>query len=69
MQLTADYPRDADIPDEAGKPESSLCFGVLVDAQALGDRQALLDAGRRVIRIHLGREDVTGGIDRLADGL
>ena len=66
VQITADHERDADIPDEAGAPESSLSFGVLIGAQALGDRQALLDAGRRVIRLHLSR-DVSGGLDRLAD--
>jgi transaldolase / glucose-6-phosphate isomerase len=69
VQLTADHPRDADIPDEAGAPRSSLSFGVLIDAQALGDRQALLDAGRRVIRVHLGGDDVAGGLGRLAEAL
>ena len=68
MQLTADHPRDAAIPGEAGQPGSSLSFGVLIDAQALGDRQALFDAGRRVIRLHRGG-DVPGGIGKLADGL
>jgi len=33
-------------------------------AQALGDRQALVDAGRKVIRFHL--EDVGAGLKRLA---
>jgi hypothetical protein len=28
-----------------------MTFGVLKIAQALGDRQALLDAGRRVLRV------------------
>ena len=65
VQFTGDNVRDADIPDEAGKPESVLSFGVLEEAQALGDRQALLDAGRRVIRIHLGA-DVVGGLKRVA---
>jgi len=63
VQITADHERDADIPDEAGPPESSLSFGVLVDAQALGDRQALLDAERRVIRLHLSRD--VSGLDSL----
>ena len=66
VQITADHPRNAAIPEEAGQPESSLSFGVLIDAQALGDRQALLDAGRRVVRVHLGGDDVAGGLDRLA---
>jgi len=66
VQFTADNARDADIPDEAGAPESSLSFGVLEEAQALGDRQALLDADRRVIRIHLGN-DVAGGLKLLTE--
>jgi hypothetical protein len=37
-------------------------------AQALGDRQALLDAGRRVLRLHLAG-DVVGGVQRLAEKL
>ncbi|MFW6135418.1 MAG: bifunctional transaldolase/phosoglucose isomerase [Chloroflexota bacterium] len=67
IQLTADSARDADIPDEAGSPESGITFGVLERAQALGDRQAMEDAGRRVIRFHLG-EDVIKGLDQLAGG-
>ncbi len=68
IQLTADDWRDAPIPDEAGLPESSITFGVLKAAQALGDGQALLDAGRRVIRFHLG-DDTVGGLKKLAESL
>jgi len=68
IQFTAADPRDAPIPDEAGSPDSSITFGVLKAAQALGDRQALLDAGRRVIRFHLG-VDVVGGLRRLSEAL
>ena len=68
IQFTADDPEDVPIPDEAGSPASSITFGVLKMAQALGDRQALLDAGRRVIRFHLGA-DVVGGIKRLEEAL
>ena len=66
IQLTADDPRDAPIPDELGRPASALTFGVLKAAQVFGDRQALIDAGRRVIRLHL-HGDVSGGLDRLAE--
>ena len=66
IQFTADDPQDVPIPDRAGSPDSSINFGVLKAAQALGDRKALLDAGRRVIRFHLGK-DVAGGLRRLAD--
>jgi len=60
IQITADDPKDIPIPDEAGSPDSSLSFGILKTAQALGDRGALLDAGRRVIRFHLRRDAVKG---------
>jgi glucose-6-phosphate isomerase/ActR/RegA family two-component response regulator len=68
IQFTADDARDAPIPDEAGAPDSSISFGVLKMAQALGDRQALLNAGRRVIRFHLG-DDVIGALKQLTEAL
>jgi len=68
MQFTSDPVRDVPIPQEAGKDDSVLSFGVLVLAQALGDRQALLDARRRVIRFHLGKHPVEN-IQKLSAGL
>jgi hypothetical protein len=68
VQFTADDPQDAPIPDEAGSPDSSITFGVLKAAQAMGDRQALINAGRRVIRFHLGA-DVVGGLQALIEAL
>ena len=68
IQLTADSCPDVPIPDEADSPDSSTTFGVLKSAQALGDAQALLSAGRRVIRFHLAG-DIAGGLRRLTDGL
>ena len=53
LQITGDDFEDAPIPDEAGGRSSHLRFGVLKAAQALGDRQALMEAGRRVLRLHL----------------
>jgi len=46
IQITEDHTEDIPIPDEAGAETSSITFGVLLQAQALGDRQALLDANR-----------------------
>lgn len=54
IQFTAKMPNDAPIPDVAGEEKASMTFGVLKTAQALGDRQALIDAGRQVLRIDLG---------------
>ena len=68
IQLTSHELQDAPIPDNAGKPESSMTFGVLKIAQALGDRQALLDAGREVITFDLG-EDVLTHLARLSQAL
>jgi len=60
IQFTADDPRDAPIPDEMGRPGSALTFGVLKRAQVFGDRQALINAGRRAIRIHLQGDPADG---------
>ena len=66
IQFTSDAVEDVPIPDEAGSPDSSMSFGVLKTAQALGDAQALLDAGRRVIRFDLD-SNVVAGIKRLME--
>jgi transaldolase/glucose-6-phosphate isomerase len=56
IQITADMPQDLAIPDEAGRPDSGISFGVLKTAQALGDGAALRQAGRRMIHFHLGAD-------------
>jgi len=38
---------------------------VFINAEALGDRQALLDNKRKVLTFHLG-ENVVGGINKIA---
>lgn len=68
IQITADMPEDVPIPDQAVGKSSSISFGVLKMAQALGDRQALLDAGRKVIRFHLGK-DVLDGLKKIMRAL
>ena len=60
IQLTEDITSDMDIPDVLGKPESSLTFGELKAAQAEGDLWALMDKGRRIIRIHWMKEAAAG---------
>ena len=62
LQITGDQPKDLPIP---GQPYS---FGVLAEAQALGDLQALLDLGRRVARVHLSSEDAAAAIGKLVRG-
>ncbi|MBN1380221.1 MAG: glucose-6-phosphate isomerase [Deltaproteobacteria bacterium] len=68
MQFTADSPGDLPIPDEAGEPGSAVTFGILKMAQVLGDGRALVTAGRKVIRFHLGADTVRG-LTLLAENL
>ncbi len=68
IQFTATYQQDAPIPDEPGSRKTAVTFGTLIMAQALGDNQALREAGRKVIRFHFENGAVTG-ISRLLDGL
>jgi len=68
IQITHQTDEDTPIPDEAGKTDSSLTFGILELAQALGDRQALLDNGRKVLRVHLN-EDIQIGLTHLIQAL
>ena len=49
-------------------PETDYTFGELIRAQADGDRKALEQRGRRVMRINLGN-DVHGGLARLREAL
>lgn len=49
IQIIDNPSNDVAIPDEALTGNSSITFGVLIKAQAFGDRQALLDNKRNVI--------------------
>jgi transaldolase/glucose-6-phosphate isomerase len=60
LQLTADHPEDLPVPD------APFTFGVLEQAQALGDLQALAGHGREIVRIHLG-PDAVWGLSRLEE--
>jgi len=51
IQLISKNKSDFDIPEEPLSENSSFTFGVLVSAQSLGDRQALLNGNRKVLRI------------------
>ena len=62
LQLTADHLQDVPIPGE------TYSFGVLADAQALGNLQALQASERRAARVHLG-VDAEAGIRGLVEDL
>ncbi len=53
-----------EIPEVAGLAKSSLDFGTLTAAEALGDRKTLEARGRNVIRIDLGK-DANGALQEL----
>jgi hypothetical protein len=57
IQFISDNQDDVAIPEEAGSDKSSISFGTLIRAQALGDRQALIDNKRKVLTIDLGNND------------
>jgi transaldolase / glucose-6-phosphate isomerase len=58
IQLTADHAHDMGVPDQ---PYS---FGILHDAQAAGDLEALQTHNRRTVRVHL-KGNITDGIERV----
>lgn len=60
IQILSATVGDVPIPDEAGELKSSMTFGVLRNAQAMGDRQALIDNNREVISFEFLCETHTG---------
>jgi transaldolase/glucose-6-phosphate isomerase len=67
IQITAGDLVDMGIPDEMGSPASSITFSLLKQAEALGDNQALVSAGRRIVRFHL--VNVPDGLNKLNEAL
>lgn len=66
LQIVSEPKEDIEIPDSAGNSKSSLSFGTLMKAQYLGDRSALLDAGRKVLTINIGT-NITSGLNNILD--
>jgi len=64
IQITGEIKNDIDIPDSAGDNKSSMSFGVLITAQAMGDRQALLDSNRKVVSINLG-DNIQNSLEKI----
>ncbi len=58
IQFTSAIKEDVEIPIEPGELKSEFTFGILKTAQLLGDRQALLNANRKVITIDLNNNVV-----------
>lgn len=68
IQLLAPIDKDEEIPELSGTAGPSLTFGVLLAAQALGDREALLQAGRKVLTLRLG-DDLETSLEQLRQAL
>jgi glucose-6-phosphate isomerase len=62
VMLTATVPEDVSVPGQ------QYSFGVLRDAQALGDLQLMQHNRRRVLRVHLGT-DIDAGLEALRDSM
>jgi transaldolase/glucose-6-phosphate isomerase len=58
LQLVDDPRNDCDVP------ETNLTFGQIIQAQALGDSKALLERQRRILRVNL-RANIITGLERL----
>jgi glucose-6-phosphate isomerase len=68
IQLTADHGRDVSVPDSPTASSSSLTFGIIEHAQARGDFEALKEKSRRILRIRL-RENILSGLRFLGSRL
>lgn len=64
MQISSEIIRDIPIPDNTETDSSSLTFGILNTAQAIGDYLALKDKQRDAVRLTLG-PDTIGGLNLL----
>ncbi len=53
LQFTYEPEINLPVPVDLGSEESSITFDVLIKAQALGDRQALMNKGRNVLAVDL----------------
>lgn len=65
IQFTSSISIDEKIPENAGDENSTFSFGTLITAQALGDREALINNNRNIITINF-TENAAAGIKTLA---
>ena len=68
VQLTKEPEAELLIPGFEGENKHKVSFNVLLKAQAAGDRQALIEAGRKVITFHLKR-GITESLNKLGEAL
>ena len=68
LQICSEIKDDVPIPDSTETDSSSLTFGILNTAQAIGDYLALRDKQRDVVRLQLG-SDAVAGLMVIADNI
>lgn len=64
VQLTSNRKEGVNIPKDPGSNDSEFTFGVLIDTQLMGDRQALLNNNRKVITLDLA-ENVNSNLEKI----
>lgn len=69
LQIVTESEEDLLIPDRAGEPGGSLSFGTLKMAQALADRQALLEKGRNVLTVIFPSKEALHALSRIQEVL
>jgi len=69
IQITCNDVKDLPIPDEAVSDDSSMTFGILKAAQAIGDAAALKAAGRKLIRLHIAGSDIPSALEVITQAL
>ncbi len=68
LQITDKPQINIQIPNEPQKPESGITFDILIQAQSLGDREALIGKGRKVLRLEL-KDSLHNAIEELREFL
>ncbi|MEN3202372.1 MAG: hypothetical protein ABDK87_01405 [Atribacterota bacterium] len=66
LQIITVSDEDLPIPDEAGKPKSSLSFGTLKMIQALADREALRERGRNTLTLVVSNTKAAEALEQIA---
>lgn len=65
IQLISESEQILSIPDEAGSDESIMSFNTLIKAQAFGDRNALIEANRKVISLLFDESKIYDAVEFL----
>ncbi len=65
IQLISESEQILAIPDEAGSDESIMSFNTLIKAQAFGDRNALIEADRKVVSLLFDESQIYDAVDFL----